>query len=86
MPPPTLAIFASPHRPELWIAKSSARVRDSAKIYYAAIDAATERQAQTLESAVPAAHVVRLRSSHYMFLSNEAETLREMRGFFRMLR
>src|SRR5262245_53679548 len=85
LPAPALAIFASPHVPERWIADSSAGVRDSAKIYYAAVDAATERQAQTLESAVPTPRVVRLRASHYIFLSNEAEILSEMRGFFRML-
>jgi hypothetical protein len=30
---------------------------------------------------VPAAHVVRLRANHYVFISNEAEVLREIRGF-----
>jgi pimeloyl-ACP methyl ester carboxylesterase len=41
-----------------------------------------ERQAQAIEDGVPTAHVVRLsRAHHYVFLSNEADVLREMRAF-----
>ena len=82
IPVPVLAIFASPHAPENWIARiTNPAVVEAARVYYAAIDASTERQARALEAAVPTARVVRLRSTHYVFLSNEPDTLREMRAF-----
>jgi len=45
------------------------------------VDALTERQAKALERGVPTARVVRLRGAHHIFLSNESDTLREMRAF-----
>lgn len=82
IPTPALAIVASPHTPENWIARSeNPQVREAAKTYYAAIDAATDRQIKAFESGVPTARVVRLRGAHYMFLSNAEDTLREMRAF-----
>jgi pimeloyl-ACP methyl ester carboxylesterase len=82
IPVPVLAIFASPHTPENWISKNTnPAVGEAARAYYAAIDASTERQSRALEVGVPSARVVRLRSAHYMFLSNEPDTLREMRAF-----
>jgi hypothetical protein len=50
-------------------------------MYYAGMNAATERQAKALEEAVPSARVVRVRGAHYIFLSNESETLRATRAF-----
>jgi hypothetical protein len=47
----------------------------------AVIDALTDRQAKALERGVPTARVVRLRGAHHLFLSNESDTLREMRAF-----
>jgi pimeloyl-ACP methyl ester carboxylesterase len=82
IPVPVLAIFASPHTPENWIAKNTnPAVGEAARAYYAAIDASTERQTRALEAGVPTARVVRLRGAHYMFLSDEPDTLREMRAF-----
>jgi hypothetical protein len=82
IPVPTLAIFATPHLPDPWIAKNSnPRIQESARTYFAAVDAATERQATALEAAVPTAHVVRLPGAHHIFLSKESDTLREMRSF-----
>jgi pimeloyl-ACP methyl ester carboxylesterase len=82
IPVPVLAIFASPHTPENWIAKNTnPAVGEAARAYYAAIDASTERQTRALEAGVPTARVVRLRGAHYMFLSHEPDTLREMRAF-----
>lgn len=41
-----------------------------------------EAQAKAFESVVPSARVIRLsHANHYVFLSNEAEVLREMRAF-----
>jgi len=82
IPVPVLAIFASPHTPENWIVKSTnPEVGEAARAYYAAIDASTERQTRALEAGVPTARVVRLRAAHYMFLSDEPDTLRETRAF-----
>ena len=82
IPVPALVIFALPHVPENWIDKSTdPATRESARIYYAGIDAATERQAKALEEGVPTARVVRVRGAHYIFLSNEWETLFETRAF-----
>jgi pimeloyl-ACP methyl ester carboxylesterase len=80
---PALVIFAIPHVPENWIAKSAdPATQDAARIYLTTIDAAAERQAKQIEAAVPTARVVRLHAVHHVFLSNETDTLREMRAFF----
>jgi chemotaxis protein MotB len=80
IPAPALVIFALPHVPENWIDKSNdPSTQQAARTYYTAIDEATERQAKALEEGVPTARVVRMRAAHYIFLSHEAETLREMR-------
>jgi non-heme chloroperoxidase len=87
IPVPALVIFALPHVPESWTGKSSdSAVWEAARTYYAAVDAATERQAKALEDSVPDARVVRLRGAHYIFLSNEPDTLREMRAFLASLK
>src|SRR5436309_2150239 len=71
IPVPALAIFASPHIPENWMATSTnPAVRDTASAYYTAINASTERQARALEAGVPTARVVRLTGAHHIFLSN----------------
>jgi hypothetical protein len=43
-------------------------------------------QADAFQSGIPSAHVVRLRNAdHYVFRSNEADTLREMNAFIATL-
>ncbi len=82
IPVPVLAIFAIPHVQEAWISKSTdPAVRETAKAYFGAIDALAEKQAKAFEKGVPTARVVRLRGSHYIFLSNESDVLREIRTF-----
>jgi non-heme chloroperoxidase len=82
IPVPALVIFALPHIPESGINKSTdPTTREAARVYYAGIDAATKRQAKALEEGVPAARVIRMRGAHHIFLSNEADVLREMRAF-----
>jgi hypothetical protein len=45
-------------------------------------EADTGAQAKAFESGVPSARVVRLpHANHYVFLSNEADVLREMNAF-----
>jgi len=46
----------------------------------------TEPQARAFEAGVPSARVVRLADAdHVVFMSNEADVLREMRAFFGQL-
>jgi pimeloyl-ACP methyl ester carboxylesterase len=46
-----------------------------------------ERQSRAIEDGLPSARVVRLPgANHYVFLSNEADVLREMRAFLGRLR
>ena len=88
IPVPALVIFALPHSQAKWMNDSAdPKVRESANAFYAAADALTAKQAKVFEEGVPTAHVVRLRGAdHYVYLSNEAEVLREMKSFFSTLR
>ena len=73
---PVLAIFAVPHatgQPLDDAARAAADAHD---------EATTGVQAKAFESGVPSARVVRLpHANHYVFLSNEADVLREMNDF-----
>jgi non-heme chloroperoxidase len=53
----------------------------------AALNGFLERQATAIREGLPTARVVKLtRANHYVFLSNEADVLREMRAFVATLR
>lgn len=88
IPVPMLAIFATPHAQPKWMTDSADhQVREAAKAFWAAEDALTTRQAKAFEDGVPTAHVIRLRGAdHYVYLSNEADVLREMKSFLSALR
>jgi pimeloyl-ACP methyl ester carboxylesterase len=89
IPAPALLIFGSPHTLGRWMDDSStdAAVREQAKAYTAAIAALTDRQIKAIETSVPTARVVRLPGAHhYVYLSHEADVLREMRAFIHGLR
>lgn len=83
IPAPTLAIFATPHDLGPWLTRADPKVRglvDQAELLVAA-------QIKAFEEGVPRARVVRLaRANHYVFLSNEADVLRELRAFIALLR
>ena len=83
IPVPALVIFGIPHSQGNWVDNSTdSKVREAAKAYSEALTALTERQAKAFEAGVPIAHVVRLRGAHhYVYLSNEADVLREMHSF-----
>ena len=87
IPVPALVIFAIPHDQGTWVNNcTDPAVREAANAYSAALDALTERQAKEFETGVLTARVVRLRGAHhYVFLSNEADVLREMRAFLTSL-
>jgi pimeloyl-ACP methyl ester carboxylesterase len=88
IPVPALVIFAVPHDQGPWIANHpDPAVRESAKKRAVAESALVEKQAKALERSVPGARLVRMPNAHhYVFLSNEAGVLREMRTFITGLR
>lgn len=87
IPVRALVIFAISHDPGAWV-KTSAdpAVQEAAKTFATLEAALTERQAKAWEDGVPTARIVRLTgANHLVFLSNEADVLREMRTFLRGL-
>jgi len=69
---PALAIFASPH----------ACTGFCISPQYKAQEATVAAQADAFEAGVPSAHVVRIsNANHYVFLSNEADVMRDMNAF-----
>jgi pimeloyl-ACP methyl ester carboxylesterase len=88
IPVPALVIFGIPHGQGNWVDNSTdAKVREAAKAYSVALTVLTESQAKAFEEGVPIARVVRLRGAHhYVYLSNEADVLREMHSFLSGLR
>jgi len=56
------------------------KVREAVQTFSGKMDALTEKQVNEFEHGVPSAKVVRIpNANHYVFLSNEADTLREMK-------
>lgn len=79
---PVLAIFADPHEPGN-LFKDNPKARAA---FIAANNKNTEQQAVAFERQVPSAHVVRIpNANHYVFISNEADVLREMNAFIATL-
>jgi non-heme chloroperoxidase len=87
IPVPALVIFANPHSQGTWVDKNSdPSVQTAAKAYSTALEALTQRQEKSVEEGVLSAHVITLQdANHYVFLSNEADVLREMRAFIARL-
>lgn len=79
---PVLAIYALPHASGKPFPDDAARAAADAED-----EATTGAQAKAFESGVPSARVVRLpHANHYVFLSNEADVLREIHAFVGNLR
>jgi pimeloyl-ACP methyl ester carboxylesterase len=79
---PILAIYALPHDLGPLAGDDSA----ARAAYEARDEVTTGAQAKAFESGVPTARVVRLpHANHYVFLSNEADVLREMNAFMATL-
>jgi non-heme chloroperoxidase len=79
---PSLVIFAVPHKREAWMtASADSSIRNQAEAFFSRIDDLTKKQADVFEASVPSAQVIRMQGMHYIFLSNETEVLKEMRGF-----
>lgn len=87
IPLPALVIFANPHSQGTWVDDNAdPSVRTAARAYSTALVVLTERQKKAVEAAVPTAHVITLPgANHYVFLSNEADVLREIRSFLASL-
>lgn len=77
-----LAIFAVPHDP-----KSLPPMDAKARAAFLASDLErTTAQSKAFQEQVPSAHVVRIpNANHYVFMSNEADVLREMNAFLEKL-
>jgi non-heme chloroperoxidase len=88
IPVPALVIFANPHGLGAWVeGNTDPKVRTAARSYSSALAALTKRQEKAVENGVPSAHVITLPGAHhYIFLSNEADVVREMRAFLTGLR
>ena len=80
----TPALFlVSSQSPGRWAETSTDPV---IKAQMAAMSALQDRQAKSIEDGLPGARVVKLPgANHYVYLSNEADVLREMRAFVRGL-
>jgi non-heme chloroperoxidase len=83
IPIPALFIFGNPHSLGTWVDDNTdPSVRTAAKAYSTALTALTERQENAVKNGLPMAHVITLPgANHYVFLSNEADVLREIRAF-----
>jgi non-heme chloroperoxidase len=88
IPVPALVIFANPHSQGTWVDENTdPSVQTAAKAYSTALEALTERQEKSVKNGVPTAHVITLPgANHYVFLSKEAEVLREIGAFLVSLR
>ena len=75
---PVLAFFANPRNPAPYAENTPAERAAFEAIQVSEIEA----QAKAFERGAPSARVVRVtHANHYIFLSNETDVLREMRGF-----
>jgi alpha-beta hydrolase superfamily lysophospholipase len=83
IPVPALVIFANPHSQGIWVDENTdPAVHTAAKSYSTALEALTERQEKSVKNGVPTAHVITLPgANHYVFLSNEAEVLKDIDAF-----
>ena len=77
LPVPILAIQAFPRKPP-----PGAETDPAIAARHAAAEAKERERLDSLEHDLPAAHIVRLRyADHYLWRTNEADVLREIRGF-----
>jgi non-heme chloroperoxidase len=79
---PILAIFAMPHSDPPWLTTAKDDVREKTQAFNQQFGALADKQVKAFEEGLPDAHVVRIPNAHhYVFMSNEADVLREMRAF-----
>jgi pimeloyl-ACP methyl ester carboxylesterase len=85
---PVLALCAMPEVTRRYLLDSpNPDVRAATQAYDAHYNAAKEKQLKSFEEGIPRARVVRIANAdHYIFVTNEAEVLREMRAFLSKLK
>jgi non-heme chloroperoxidase len=83
IPVPALAIFANPHSLGPWVNNNpDESVRTAVDAYSSTFEAFTQKQVEALRSAVHTARVITIpNANHFVFVTNEAEVLREIRNF-----
>jgi pimeloyl-ACP methyl ester carboxylesterase len=83
VPAPVVAIFAVPHTLGIWADNSTdPTVRQRVTAYAATLTPLTRAQMSAFQKAVPTARVVAVPNAHhYVFLSNQADVLREVKAF-----
>ncbi len=88
IPAPALIIFANPHGQGTWVDENTdPEVRAKAKAYSTQLSSLVTKQENAVKNGVPAARVITLAGAHhYVFLSNEADVLRELNAFISRLR
>jgi pimeloyl-ACP methyl ester carboxylesterase len=88
IPVPALVIFANPHTQGAWVDNNTnPSVQAAAKAYSNALAALTGKQEKAVKDGLPTARVITVPNAHhYVYLSNEAEVLREMGSFLADLR
>jgi non-heme chloroperoxidase len=84
IPVPALLIFANPHTVSAWVEHSTdPAVRSEARTYSTAMESLVTKQENAVKDRIPGAHVVTIPyANHYVYLSNEADVLREVKAFF----
>jgi len=85
---PALVLVAQPHGLGRWLDSSTdPAVHAQATAFTAALSALTTRQMQIVAALAPTARIVTLPGAdHYVYLSHEADVLREMRRFLGAVR
>jgi len=88
IPVPALVIFANPHSQGAWVDNNTdPSVQAAAKAYSNALTALTEKQEKAVKDGLPMARVITVPdANHYVYLSNEAEVLKDLRAFLADLR
>jgi non-heme chloroperoxidase len=83
IPVPALVIFANPHSLGPWANNNTdASVRAAVEAYSSTFEAFTKKQEAALREAVHTARVISIPdANHFVFITNEAEVLRQIRGF-----
>jgi non-heme chloroperoxidase len=88
IPVPALVIFANPHSQGAWVDNNTdPSVQTAAKAYSDALAALTEKQEKAVKDGLPMVRVITVPDAHhYVYLSNEAEVLRDLGAFLAGLR
>jgi non-heme chloroperoxidase len=87
IPVPALVIFANPHSLGSWtLTTLDPPVRATIDAFSSQFQAFTQKQANAISKSVPTARVISIpNANHFVFITNEADVLREMHSFIATL-